>query len=130
MLARANRVVRGDDYRNIVRRGRKCATAHVVVSVRARPDDAGAPARFGFIVSKGVGNAVTRNRIRRRLKAIAHDRLVSTHPSGIDVVVRALPAAAQATWLTLVADVSLGIDRGVRAASGQRSTAQGSLENR
>jgi ribonuclease P protein component len=94
-----------------VRRGRKSATAHAVVSVVRRRDDPTAPSRFGFIVSKAVGNAVTRNRVRRRLKAIAHD-LLPERPVGLDVVVRALPAAAQASWPTLVADVSRSFARG------------------
>lgn len=111
MLARANRIVRGDDYRTVVRRGRKSATAHAVVSVVRHRGVPGAPSRFGFIVSKQVGNAVTRNRVRRRLKAIAHD-LLAEQPTGIDVVVRALPAAAQASWPTLVADVSRSFAHG------------------
>ncbi|WP_144711723.1 ribonuclease P protein component [Curtobacterium pusillum] len=113
MLARANRIVRGDDYRSVVRRGRKSATAHVVVSVVHR---AAGPTRFGFIVAKTVGNAVTRNLVRRRLKAIAHGLLVEI-PDGYDVVVRALPAAAQAGWPTLLEDVSRSCARGVEKAA-------------
>lgn len=120
MLARANRIVRGDDYRSVVRRGRRSATAHAVVSVVRRTTgdpsiDAG-PTRFGFIVAKTVGNAVTRNLVRRRLKAIAHGLLVDV-PVGYDVVVRALPAAAQAAWPTLLEDVSRSCARGVEKAA-------------
>ncbi|MCS6580194.1 ribonuclease P protein component [Curtobacterium citreum] len=116
MLASANRIVRGDDYRNVVRRGRKSATAHVVVSVVRQPVDGNGPTRFGFIVAKTVGNAVTRNRIRRRLKAIAHDLLAET-PQGFDVVVRVLPAASQAGWPTLLEDVTRSFARGVEKAA-------------
>lgn len=114
MLARANRIVRGDDYRTVVRRGRRSATAHVVVSVVRQSD--GAPTRFGFIVAKTVGNAVTRNTVRRRLKAIAHDLLAGT-PTDYDVVIRALPAAAQAPWPTLLGDVSRSFARGLEKAA-------------
>ncbi|WP_284754777.1 ribonuclease P protein component [Curtobacterium sp. ME-Dv--P-122a] len=116
MLASANRIVRGDDYRNVVRRGRKSATAHVVVSVVRQPADGNGPTRFGFIVAKTVGNAVTRNLIRRRLKAIAHDLLAET-PQGFDVVVRVLPAASQAGWPTLLEDVTRSFARGVEKAA-------------
>jgi ribonuclease P protein component len=116
VLARANRIVRGDDYRNVVRRGRKSATAHVVVSVVRRPADPNGPSRFGFIVAKTVGNAVTRNLIRRRLKAIAHGILADS-PVGYDVVVRALPAASQAGWPTLLEDVVRSYARGVEKAA-------------
>ena len=81
-----------------------------------RPVDAAGPTRFGFIVAKTVGNAVTRNLVRRRLKAIAHGLLVDA-PVGYDVVVRALPAAAQAGWPTLLEDVSRSFARGVEKAA-------------
>jgi ribonuclease P protein component len=115
-LASANRIVRGDDYRNVVRRGRKSATAHVVVSVLRQPAGHVGPTRFGFIVAKTVGNAVTRNLTRRRLKAIAHDLLLDT-PQGFDVVVRVLPAASQAGWPTLLEDVTRSFARGVEKAA-------------
>jgi ribonuclease P protein component len=115
-LARANRIVRGDDYRSVVRRGRRPPPPHVVVSVVRRLDDDRGPTRFGFIVAKTVGNAVARNLVRRRMKAIAHG-LLSSAPSGYDVVVRALPAAAQAGWPTLLEDISRSFARGVEKAA-------------
>jgi len=98
MLARANRVVRADDYRGAVRRGRKLGAAHTVAYVVRRDDDG--PVRFGFIVAKTVGNAVIRNRVRRRLKAASFE-LVGEFRPGTDVVIRALPAAAEASWVSL-----------------------------
>ncbi|WP_022902697.1 ribonuclease P protein component, partial [Curtobacterium sp. B8] len=61
-------------------------------------------------------HAVTRNLVRRRLKAIAHELLAQT-PTGYDVVIRALPAAAQAGWPTLLGDVSRSFARGVEKAA-------------
>lgn len=58
------------------------------------------PARFGFIVSKTVGNAVTRNRVRRRFQAIAH-QLIASGYSGVDVVVRVLPHATETSFTDL-----------------------------
>jgi len=102
LLARANRIVRADDYRNTVRRGRKSGTAHSVVYVRRRDDDL---VRFGFIVAKTVGNAVARNTVRRRLKHVCHDILPGV-PPGTDVVVRALPGSLDVPWSTLLRDIS------------------------
>ena len=74
-----------DTMRQGVRSGRSCVVVH------ARRVD-GAPSRAGFIVSKAVGNAVNRNRVKRRLRHLAAAALPST-PFGVDVVVRALPAS-------------------------------------
>lgn len=57
-------------------------------------------ARFGFIVSRQVGSAVVRNTVRRRLKAVCADALPSVTP-GADVVIRALPGAADAAFSEL-----------------------------
>lgn len=95
MTGRHHRVTRGDDYRQIVRTGRRiggqfCVT-HAVLHTSTRP------ARFGFIVSKAVGNAVVRNKVRRRLKTIAQQSLHANF-FGADVVFRALPASAHASF--------------------------------
>lgn len=55
--------------------------------------DAGTPSRAGFIVSRAVGNAVRRNRVKRRLRHLAAAALPAA-PFAVDVVVRALPPAA------------------------------------
>ena len=60
--------------------------------------------RFGFIISKQVGGAVVRNTVRRRLKAVCAEAL-SRVPQGTDVVIRALPLSATATYAELQADV-------------------------
>ncbi len=70
------------------------------------------PARFGFIVTKKVGNAVHRNLVRRRLKAIARN-LVDDGFGGVDVVIRALPSSVDADWATLRTEVSDAVNRGV-----------------
>jgi ribonuclease P protein component len=48
--------------------GIKVPAAAFVLQTRKRADEG--PIRFGFTVSKKVGNAVERNRVRRRLKEI------------------------------------------------------------
>ncbi|WP_159606126.1 ribonuclease P protein component [Agromyces humi] len=111
MLAKANRITSADDYRVIVRRGAKVAGAHTVSYVRSR--ESGTDARFGFIVSKKVGNAVRRNLVRRRLKAVCHDALVGG-VRGVDVVVRALPGAADAEFGTLRSEVLDALARRAR----------------
>ncbi|WP_375001288.1 ribonuclease P protein component [Aeromicrobium sp. CTD01-1L150] len=88
----------GQDFTSTVRRGRKVAqpllVAHVVPGSGA---DVDRPTSVGFVVSKAVGPAVTRNRVKRRLRHAMRDRLTAV-PSGSRVVVRALPAAAGADF--------------------------------
>jgi ribonuclease P protein component len=102
VLARANRVVLPADFRAAVRRGHRSTTA-TAVYYRLSTDPA-APARFGVIVSKAVGNAVDRNRVRRRLRALCRGRVDAGH-RGEDVVIRVLPGPAQESWDSLSADM-------------------------
>jgi ribonuclease P protein component len=64
----------------------------------------------GFIVSKAVGPAVTRNLVKRRLRHLARERLTSL-PGCAVLVVRALPASAAATYADLAADFDSALDR-------------------
>jgi len=118
VLAKANRITSADDYRRVVRRGAKVAGAHTVSYVRSR--EAGADARFGFIVSKKVGIAVRRNLVRRRLKAVGHE-VVADGARGFDLVVRALPSAGSADFSSLRDEVRRAAERASRL-SGARST--------
>ncbi len=59
--------------------------------------------RYGFVTSKRVGNAVVRNRVRRRLREAV--RSLTNRP-GYDVVISAKTAAAQADFHRLKRAVS------------------------
>lgn len=61
-------------------------------------------ARVGFVVSKAVGDAVERNRVKRRLRAIMRQSLQEL-PGSAAIVVRALPRAAESTYAQLQSDV-------------------------
>jgi len=110
VLARANRVVRADDFRTAVRKGKRVGSPHAVVYLHTRT--LGDPTRFGFIVAKTVGNSVHRNLVRRRLRSVGHD-LLTQYPFGTDIVIRALPGSDTVSWATLHEEISAGIDRGV-----------------
>ena len=74
----------------MVRDGVRAARRTLVVHALPR---SAPPSRAGFVVSRAVGNAVTRNRVRRRLRHLVAAVLPREAPA-VDVVVRALPAAA------------------------------------
>ncbi len=101
MLAKANRVTSATDYRRLVRSGRRARGA--LTLAYARRTGAGEPLRVGVIVARNVGGAVVRNRVRRRIKAAS--RPLTGEVQGLDVVVRALPAAKDASWPALSDEV-------------------------
>jgi ribonuclease P protein component len=109
VLSKPNRVVRADDFRATMRRGRRRSTEHAVLYFAPRATDE--PARFGFVVAKTVGDSVTRNLMRRRLRAIGHE-LVGNGYRSTDVVVRALPGSEKLSWASLHEEISTGIERG------------------
>lgn len=69
-----------------------------------------AVARVGFVVSKAVGGAVVRTRVKRRLRAVLSDRL-GLLPAGSLLVVRANPAAADASSAELARSVDRVLER-------------------
>jgi ribonuclease P protein component len=127
VLASAQRLRRREEFAATVRAGRRSGRGGVVVhlmlpetaSNRTSTDPAAspvlltkpAPKRAGFVVPKTVGNAVARNRVRRRLRHLVRERLALL-PAGSNVVVRALPAAAKLDYDELGRD----LDAALRAA--------------
>lgn len=112
VLPASNRLRRSDDFRRAVRSGRRAARRVVVLHVLAQAGEPG-PARVGFVVNKAVGNAVLRNRVHRRLRAVLATRL-SDLPAGSLTVVRALPSSAAASYDELAADVDGALTRVLR----------------
>ncbi|MBL7496741.1 ribonuclease P protein component [Frankia sp. CNm7] len=108
MLPARSRVSSREEHARVGRRGRRFTCPPLVV--HALSTDEPGPARAGFVVSRKVGTAVTRNRVRRRLREQARSRLASV-PPGTLLVIRALPAAADASS----AELGRALDRGFGA---------------
>jgi ribonuclease P protein component len=121
VLPAGSRLRRRQDFTVVVRRGRRAGRPSLVAHLYLGPttdDPPAAPARAGFVVSKAVGGAVTRNTVERRLRHLMRERL-ELLPRGSMLVVRALPPAATATSARLGADLDAVLDRlvpGGRAA--------------
>lgn len=101
MLARPYRLRRAADLQRVVRGGRRAAADTVVVHALAA---GGGRAQVGFVVGRQVGNAVVRNRVKRRLRNLMRDRM-ETLPGGMLVVARANPAASTADFHRLGVDL-------------------------
>lgn len=67
------------------------------------------PARFGFTVTKKIGNAVVRNRIRRRLREAVRLAGAMAAEPGTDYVLIGRTAALTLPFDRLIADLTSGI---------------------
>jgi len=93
--------------------GAKASTAGFVLQERPRGD--GGPARFGFTVSKKVGGAVERNRVRRRLREIVRLSAASGLHGGSDYVMVGRRAALDMSFSRLAEDYAGALARLDRA---------------
>jgi len=87
----------------------KASGAAFTLQTRAR-DDAGPP-RVGFTVSKKVGNAVERNRVRRRLREIVRLAPAGRLQAGHDYVLIGRRAALGLPFARMVAELDGALDR-------------------
>ena len=102
--------------------GARAPASAFVLQTRKRDDDG--PARIGFTVSKKVGNAVERNRVRRRLRDVVRRSAALPSATGHDYVLIGRRAALTVPFERMLADFAgalTRIHRGRRAA--QKSTA-------
>ena len=106
MLPAESRMRRRPEFTAAVRQGsrsgRTLLTGHLLVP----PGGGDTPPRAGFVVSRSVGPAVVRNRVRRRLRVLVREYLWSL-PGGSLLVVRAHPQAATASQADLAAELDL-----------------------
>ncbi|PJI91070.1 ribonuclease P protein component [Luteimicrobium subarcticum] len=101
MLPAPHRLRRSDEFGRTVRHGVRAGRSTLVVHVA--PDPGSETAKVGFVVSKAVGNAVTRNLVKRRLRAASADLVPDL--TEVAVVVRALPASSDARYDQLAGDL-------------------------
>ena len=115
MLDRRHRLTSSTLFTTATRRGRRAGTRTVVLHLFTGTVDTGglgehSGPQAGFVVSKAVGNAVTRNTVKRRLRHLTRTRICSLPGSAV-LVVRALPAAAGASYAQLGADLDAALER-------------------
>jgi ribonuclease P protein component len=105
------------------RGGRGTLVVHVLPAADTTDPVTLPPARAGFIVSKAVGGAVVRNRVKRRLRHLVVPTL-DAMPVGTRLVIRALPASATASSARLGTDLAAALRsaarRGGRSEAGVR----------
>ena len=113
-MQRKNRLSRSRDFDAVYRHGRSASTRLLTLHWFAREGEPGEP-RLGLAVPKAAGNAVVRNRIKRKLREIWRAKLdagsIRADYDYVVVVRPGLPEAAEARgheWLAERVDEVLG----------------------
>jgi ribonuclease P protein component len=109
VLPAAHRLTDPAAFSRTVRAGRRAGSRAVVVHLHTDGMST-LPPQVGLVVSKAVGNAVVRNRVKRRLRHQVTAQLPSL-PAGTSVVLRALPPAAECTSAELAEELRAGLTR-------------------
>ena len=103
------RLKRRAEFLRAAASGRKAAVGGVVLQALARPDTE--PARLGFTVTRKVGNAVVRNRTRRRLKEAARLVLTQRPLTSVDLVLIGRDSTRKRDFMVLQDDIRRALDR-------------------
>lgn len=82
-VQRRLRLRKKEHFAKVFKHGKSAANHQFVVYVKPSPD--AKPFRFGVSASKKIGNAVVRNRIRRRVKEIVRQMEPDIKP-GVDII--------------------------------------------
>jgi ribonuclease P protein component len=94
-LSRRHRLSRSRDFDAVYRKGRSVSTRFLVLYSFPREEDVDGEPRLGLAVSRQLGSAVERNRLKRRLRAV-FDELYAGLPAGQDYVLIARPGLTEA----------------------------------
>ncbi|PPQ25935.1 ribonuclease P protein component [Rhodopila globiformis] len=103
------RLKRRAEFLRAAASGRKAAVGGVVLQALARADVQ--PARLGFTVTKKIGNAVVRNRTRRRLKEAARLVLKDRPVTGVDLVLIGRDSTRKRDFMVLQDDIRRALNR-------------------
>lgn len=109
---RLDRLTQRKEFLAAAEHGRRFRSSAFTAQIRdALPEEVREGLRLGLTASRKTGNAVKRNRIRRRLRAAAEAALAGQVDRPCDVVIVARPETLTAPFAALVADLAVAIER-------------------
>lgn len=96
------RLTRRGEFLKVAGKGRKAARPGLVLQALPQPEGG---LRLGFTATKKIGNAVARNRAKRRLREAARLLLGAAPPPGWDLVLIARDETGRRDWSKLLGDL-------------------------
>ena len=99
------RLLKHADFQHVYEQGRRQFSANMTFFYLPRTDGAAQAPRVGFTVSRALGGAVTRNRIRRRVREAVRRHLATLTPA-VDVVINPKKSAMRADFTALEREVA------------------------
>lgn len=102
MPARPPRLKQRRDFQRVAGKGARAARPGLVLQALPAP---GQGLRVGFTATKKLGNAVVRNRAKRRLREAARLMLGQGQADGFDLVLICREATGARDWTTLLGDL-------------------------
>jgi len=106
-----DRLTRRAEFQRVTRARKSAAAPGLVLQACPRPGGASIAARVGLTASRKVGNAVRRNRARRRLRAVALAIIPDHAKPGYDYVMIARQGTADRVYSALVEDLESAMRR-------------------
>jgi ribonuclease P protein component len=122
-FAAADRLRKSGEFILLQRRGARYQSGHFVLYGLGGAKDE--PSRLGITVSRRVGNAVVRNRLKRRVRECYRLKLRAMLPAGVAMVVIARKGAGELDWRTTDAELLAGA-----VALGHKLTANPGTESK
>jgi ribonuclease P protein component len=113
VLSRNNRLTSGRSFARTIRKGHRVRSGSLVLHLALGGEEASGAVQVGLVVSKAIGNAVTRNQVKRRLRHLIRQRLPLLPDSAV-LVVRALPDAGATSFADLGRDLDSALARVLR----------------
>jgi ribonuclease P protein component len=99
------RLVKRSQYLTVARARKYIVSKGLILQFEIKdPNEGGNKHRVGFTASKKVGNAVVRNRARRRLKSVVNDVLTSSEEQPLDLVLIGRASTLKRSYDELLSD--------------------------